>query len=88
MSERFTAWVTKYALTEGVLKMQVEDCFHISPDMVTKVGGSYRAHYHGKDWHRSHEAAIERAKEMQAAKLASLDKQRERIAKLSFDPLP
>ena len=41
--------------------------------------------FHGKDWHRSHEAAIFRAKEMQAAKLKSIDKQRARIAALKFE---
>lgn len=82
--EVFMAWITKYALTEGILKMQVEDCFNISPDMVSKVNGPLN-HFHGKDWHRTHEAAIRRAKEMQAAKLKSIDKQRARIAALRFE---
>lgn len=86
MSDRtkFMAWVTKYALTEGILKMQVEDCFNTSPEMVKKANGQHSQHFFGKDWHRSHEAAIERAKAMQAAKLKSIDKQRARIAALKF----
>jgi hypothetical protein len=82
--ERFTAWITKYALTQGILKMQVADCFDTSPGMVTKVNGPV-AFYHGDDWHRSHEAAIEKAKAMQTSKLDSVDKQRERIAALRFE---
>jgi hypothetical protein len=81
----FTAWVTKYAMTEGILKMKVEDCFDTSPDMVAKVNGR-GAYFHGKDWHRSHEAAIARAEEMRIAKLKSIDKQRARIAGLVFVP--
>lgn len=81
--ERFTAWVTKYALTQGILKMKVEDCFDSSTTMVRKINGA-PAYFHGDDWHRSYEAAIDRAKAMQSAKLKSLDKQRERIAALEF----
>jgi hypothetical protein len=84
MSKRFTAWVTKYALTEGIMKMQVEDCFDTSPNMVKKVNGQL-TFFHGQDWHRSHADAIKRAKEMQAAKLKSIDKQRARIAGLKFE---
>jgi hypothetical protein len=85
--EIFTAWITKYALTEGILKMKVRDCFDISADMVVKVDGQgYEQAFHDKDWHRSHEEAIARAKDMQAAKLKSIDKQRKRIAALTFEP--
>lgn len=83
--ERFTAWVTKYALTEGILKMLVEDSEH-SPGMVTKVNGTYLTAFHGNDWHRTPEDAIARAEQMRAAKLKSLDKQRARIAALRFAP--
>lgn len=89
MSERtrFTAYVTKYALTEGILKMLVEDCFDTSPDMVRKVNGKYLTTFHGenREWHRTLEGAVKRAKEMQAAKLKSIDKQRARIAALTFE---
>jgi len=84
MSERFTAWITKHALTQGILKMQVADCFDTTPGMVTKTNGPV-AFYHGNDWHRSHEAAIERANAMKASELESLDKQRERIAAMRFE---
>lgn len=84
--ERFTAWVTKYALTEGILKMQVELCSDISDDMVVKINGATRQSFFGKDWHRTHEAAIKRAEEMRSNKLKSIDKQRARIAALNFAP--
>lgn len=80
---RFMAWVTKYALTDGILKMQVEDCFDTSPNMVQKINGP-QAWFHGKDWHRTYEAAIARAEEMRTAKLESIEKQRARISALEF----
>jgi hypothetical protein len=86
MSERtkFMVWVTKYALTDGIMKMQVEDCFNIDPDMVRKINGPQQC-FHGKDWHRTPELAVVRAKEMQSAKLKSIDKQRAKIVALDFD---
>lgn len=92
MSERtrFTAYVTKYALTEGILKMLVQDCFDTSPNMVRKVNGQYFTTFHGegREWHRTLDGAIKRAKDMQAAKLKSIDKQRARIAALKFEVEP
>jgi hypothetical protein len=81
---RFMAWITKYALTDGILKMQVEDCFDTSPGMVEKVNGMNSQYFHGKDWHRTPEEAVARAEEMRKAKLASIDKQRKRIEALKF----
>lgn len=36
-STRFAAFITKYALTRGILKMEVEDCFDVSGQMVRSV---------------------------------------------------
>lgn len=84
--ERFTAYITKYALTEGIKTRLVEDCFANSPAMVRDIQETrYGSFYHGHDWHRTKADAIRRAKEMQAAKLKSIDKQRGRIAALKFD---
>ena len=86
MSERtrFMAWVTKYALTDGIQKMQVQDCFGTSPTMVEKVNGRNQ-YYHGKDWHRTPEEAVARAKEMQAAKLKSIERRLAKVAAMDFD---
>lgn len=82
--ERFTAWITKYALTEGIFTKVVELCANISDDMVSVVHGPANICYHGKDWHRTKEAAADRARQMQANKLKSIDQQRARIAALKF----
>lgn len=88
MSERtrFTAFVTKYALSSGgIREIEVEDCFDISPDMVME-DGMYWQSYRGKEWHRTREAAVARAEEMRIAKIASLEKQIARLRKIQFAP--
>ena len=90
MSERFTAWITKYALTTGIRKTLVEQMS--SEDIVWAVkdgraswtNGSF--HGEGQEWHRTPEGAIERAEAMRQSKLKSLDKQRAKIAALKFTP--
>lgn len=69
--ERFTAFITKYALTRGIMEATVEDCFDISPDMVGEVDNR-SIYYHGKDWHRTRQAALARVLEMIATKRKSL----------------
>jgi hypothetical protein len=70
--EQITAWLTRYALTQGILKVSGEVCHNISSGMLSYGGGGYA---HGNDWHRSVEAATARAEKMRADKLASLRKQ-------------
>lgn len=78
----FTVWITKYALTtKGVFSTKVGNCFDTT--MVQDVDNTHD-YYHGKDWHRTREGAVERAKEMKAKKIASLKKSIERIKKLKF----
>ena len=82
-NEVITAWVTKYALTTGVeeLSAEVPKSEYSNPDgkMIKVMNTKYSIYYHGKDWHRTPEAALARAEEMRIAKLASL---RKKIAKL------
>lgn len=84
MTERFTAYITKYALTSGIKQVEVEDCFDSAPDMIREVAERFPAYYHGDDWHRTREEAVQRAEEMRKAKIASVKKQLARLEKLSF----
>jgi len=79
----FTVWISKYALTKGVFAITAEDCFDTSGKMVRDMNNNY-LYYHGKDWHKTRKAAVKRAKEMKAKKIASLKKSIERIRKLEF----
>jgi hypothetical protein len=85
MTERtqFDAWITKYAMTSGILKKRVEDCFDVADTMVEVIGGRHE-YYHGHDWHRTENEAIERANEMKRKKIASLEKQLKAIKALDF----
>lgn len=76
-NEQIKAWVTKYALTEGILVVDAEVTHYDTGTMLRWAGWNNRAH--GNDWHRTPEAALARAEEMRKTKIASLKKS---IAKL------
>ena len=79
-------WITKYALTEGILEAEAEVCTTDPPGRMISVKGNPTAYYHGKgrDWHTDKESAVNRACAMLNAKLRSLDKQRTRLLNLRF----
>ena len=80
-------WVTKYALTKGILPREVEVCEGTSIDMVKVLGGNrWAEHYHGegREWHRTRESATKRAAEMRDKKLKSLRKQIARLENMDF----
>lgn len=76
-------WITKYALTSGIMEVEAEDPANAQfPEMVTvppqgDVG--FTQHFHGKDWHRSREDAVKRAGIMRDKKVHNLHR---RITKL------
>lgn len=83
--EIFTAWITKYALTTGIDMVQAEWCNDISEKMISygeQFGLGMKAH--GNDWHRTPEAAIARAEEMRAAKIAARRKQLDKLERMVF----
>lgn len=73
-------WNTKYALTQGILEQDGEE---VGSSMVM-VGPLYYLHYEGRDWHRTREAAVARAEEMRAKKIASLKKQLKKLEGMKF----
>lgn len=84
MSEKFTAWITRYALTKGIQKVQAESCFDISENMIVVREGYAPQYYHGNEWHRTRDDAVLRAEEMRKAKLKSIDKNRDRLLSIKF----
>lgn len=87
-------YVTKYALTKGILELEVESCEHTyqsgavnGQGMVSYKGWGMTVYFHGedRDWHRTFEGAVKKANEMRTAKLKSLDKQHAKIANLEFN---
>lgn len=84
----FTAWVTEYALTIGIRKIQAR-IFEREPLLLWVLGVEtkyVRTYFsgEGRDWHRTEAAAIERAEVMRTAKIAALEKQLARLKALSF----
>lgn len=84
MTEIITAYITKYALTEGILELRVE---LVGDNMVKCTTSTYPQYFHreGRDWHRTKESAIARAEVIRATKLKSIEKQIKRIKELRFD---
>ena len=86
-STRFRAYITKYALTRGILEAEVVDCFDVSVNMVKEIrplsagGGLY---FHNDDWHRTREEAVKKAERMRALKMFSLQKQIDKLKKMKF----
>ena len=76
--EKIKAWVTKYALTTGIKLVDGEVC---NGTMLSYDTYSYA---HGNDWHRTPEAALERAEEMRKAKIGSLRKSLAKMQRLEF----
>lgn len=75
-------WVTKYALTTGVVK--VEGKFGSDKKYFYSDQGWAMIQYGPKDHHDTREQAVARAEEMRQAKIKSLQKQLDRINKLEF----
>ena len=72
-NEDITAWVTKYALTSGIQKVSGTVRHETSSAMLSYPGEcrDWPVSVHGKDWHRTPEAALERAEKMREAKIAA-----------------
>jgi hypothetical protein len=79
--KKIKAYVTKYALTRGILLVEAEQCIDIDPSM---IAFGEMDHAHGEDWHLSLEAALSRAEVMRRRKLAALRKQVARLEKLKI----
>lgn len=76
-------WVTRWALTGGIIQADAE--FRNNGSMaIYRVDNGPRNMVHTGDFHLSEEAAIQRAYIMRAKKIQSLNKQLEKIQKLSF----
>lgn len=79
-------YITKHALTAGIIEIEAETCDNVNPDMIKDIN---RVHdyYHGegRQWHRSKETAIFKAEAMKEAKIKALNKQLEKLKKLTFN---
>ena len=86
MSDTFTAYITKYALTTGIFKIEASEGKSASQGLIEEVGKQWGPFYRGegKDWHRTKEGAVARAHHMRNAKVKALGKQIDKIFGLEF----
>jgi len=84
---KFKAYITKYALTNGIELVDAELCFDISPTIIMyrHDGNESTTYAHHKEWHRTLDAALERAEEMRSAKIKALKKQIIKLENIKFD---
>lgn len=77
-------WITKYALTKGIIEME---CVQFGDISVREVGNPFPTYYHGEgdEWHRTKESAIKKAEEMRQKKIESLKKQIKKLEEMRFE---
>lgn len=83
-----TVYITKHALTSGIQEARdAQICRTVSESMIQVPSLGWNAYFHGegKQWHRTREGAVAKAKEMQAAKIRSLEKSLKKIKTMRFD---
>ena len=90
--EDFTVrvWITKYALTKGILERDVEDfCLNTDPtgNIICINENGYRQYFHGKgnEWHDDKQSAIAKAEMMRKKKITKLEKQIEKLKNIKFN---
>lgn len=78
-------WITKYALTSGIEEAEAT-LWGRNDNNVQFVKDGYTQYYHGegKDWHRTHAAAVSKAIDMKAKRIASLKKSIIKLEALKF----
>jgi hypothetical protein len=81
-NEEAVVYVTKYALTEGILQKVGVICHDVSSDMFrwSSLGTCHKG-----DWWRTKEEAVKKAEEMKRKKILSLKKQIQKLENLKFE---
>ncbi len=80
-------YITKYALTEGIIETELEVCTTVGEGSMTlapKLGYCIYFHGEGREWHRTKESAIKQANLMVGRKLTSLRKKVAELEALKF----
>jgi len=82
-----TVWITKYALTKGIIEAEAKKTSYDSVlinikglDLKLPTNWFYQG-----DWHTTKEAAIVKAEEMRQKKIKNLRKQLEKLEEIRFE---
>jgi len=79
-------WVTIRALTFGIEEMEGERCADFAHMVWVQRADGYRKYLFKDQWHSTPAAALAKAEQMRAAKIASLRKSLARLEALTFAP--
>lgn len=76
------AYITKYALTQGIEKIEAEERLK----GLIRDNAQYQSYYRGegREWHRDYPSALKRAEAMKAKRITSLKKQIAKLEKMEF----
>lgn len=81
-----TVWVTKSALTEGILKMQVDQTYTLKHGRAYAYrDGRGPVSYYEPDWHLTRKAAVERAEEMVGDEIDNLESRIRELVMMVFE---
>ena len=85
MDEQKTFYVTKYALTAGIMAVRGE-ISKTNPNMLcyTTDDGKYTQYAHSKDWNSDLDEAITDCERRRETKIKSLKKQIAKLEKMEF----
>ncbi len=84
MKATMKVYITRYALTTGIIEKEVQTNPSISEKMVTEVGGRGIQSYHKPFWHETKEEAIAHANIMRERKISSHKKAITKLNNLTF----
>jgi len=73
------AYITKYALSKGIFELEGEK------RGIAIAAPHYDGWYYPPDWYETREEAIARAEQMRQKKIASLEKQIEKLKNMKFE---
>jgi predicted nucleotide-binding protein (sugar kinase/HSP70/actin superfamily) len=82
--KKIEAWITKYALTQGIRKVDAILCSDVSEKMISTVNNGYTEYYHANEWFLTREEAVAQAEVLRTRKIESLKKSIQKMEKLKF----
>lgn len=81
--EKITAYITKYALSQGIQKVEGYVCHETSMHLF-RDDNSFVRYYHKGQWHRTPEEALKRAEQMRKTRVAALERKLTKFENLIF----
>ena len=83
MPDTIKVFITKYALTDGIVEKDAELCDD-NKMIKVKEKGCFVTYFHGEDWHRTRESAVKRAEIMRDRAIKSAEKKIAKLKNLQF----